>query len=133
MLIHKTAVDALRFQSYVKVGGKQNQLTLLRSLCFFFELDNNFRKSEIYKMYKQDLKNLRIVVENILESNLGKQFLCENEIYQNFSMDKYLKLNQRSSRFGRTLKRKLYDNMVYSEKQLKTIEDDEKQHPILSN
>ena len=77
-------------------------------------------------MYKQDLKNLRIVVENILESNLGKQFLCENEIYQNFSMDKYLKLNQRSSRFGRTLKRKRYDDMVYSEKQLQTIEDDDK-------
>ena len=40
-------------------------------------------------------------------------------------MEKDMKLNQRSSRFGQMLKRKRYDDMVYSKKQMKTIEDDD--------
>ena len=47
----------------------------------------------------------------------------QNEIYQNFSTQKHLKLNQRSSRFGRTIKRKQFEDMVYNEK---VIEDDDK-------
>ena len=41
-------------------------------------------------------------------------------------MDKYSKLNQRSSRFGRTIRCKRYDDMVYSEKQMNNIENDDK-------
>ena len=74
-------------------------------------------------MQCQDLRNIRIIVENVLETKVGQKFLSENEIYQNFSTQKYLKLNQRSSRFGRTIKRKQFEDMVYNEK---VIEDDDK-------
>ena len=69
----------------------------------------------------QDYRHVRICLKNILDTRVGKRFLCENKIYQNFSLEKYLKLNQKSSRFGRTLKRKRYNDMVYSDKQLNVI------------
>ena len=59
-----------------------------------------------------ELKTIKVCVVNILDTKVGQQFLIENEIYQNFTMEKYLKLNHKSSRFGRTLKRKKYDDMV---------------------
>ena len=73
-----------------------------------------------------DYRDLSIRLVNILDTKMGKKFLCENKIYQNFSMEKYLKLNHKSSRFGRTLKRKRYDDMIYSDKQLNVIDNEDK-------